>query len=258
MAIYIGLTKESRDAGRERLRKLLKIAGSVFFIACLVPLLIWTLFRFSILHSAPVFSLDIQQPVAKVMTQQATGTAFLVSPTKLLTARHVLDGLKAGDKVQLLFDRASDAKTVTATVLYIAPQGHGQAPAGSKVTLDYFLDDVAVLQVPAIDDIQPLELGASDIVSPMDDVILIGYPGGDYSITKGSINSDKFGDLDLFKLDAAANPGNSGGPCLLKEDHSVIGILVGGGGAGMQGENVAVKINQVKDILKKKGIDLAK
>ena len=258
MPIYIGLTKESRDTGRDRLRKLLKIAGVAFFFACLAPLLIGTLFRFSILHSTPVFSPDIQQPVAKVMTTQATGTAFLVSPTKLLTARHVLDGSKEGDKVQLLFDRTPDAKMVTATVLYIAPQGHGQVPTGSKVTLDYFLDDVAVLEVPAITDIPPLELGASDAVSVLDEVILIGYPQGDYSITKGNINSDKYEDLDLFKLDAAANPGNSGGPCLLREDHTVIGILVGGGGAGTQGQNVAVKINQVKDLLKKKGIDLVK
>jgi S1-C subfamily serine protease len=256
--MLIGLTSERRDTAKERLQKSRKLIFLVFCCACLVPLGAWVLFRFDILKSAPVFNMDIQQPVAKVQTNQAIGTAFLISPTKLLTARHVLEGLKEGDKVQLLFEKITEPRSLTATILFIAPQKGNLAAISGKVPVDYFLDDVAVLEIPAINDIIPLDLGSSDAVSVLDDVVLIGYPAGDYSITRGSINSDKYQGLDLFKLDAASNPGNSGGPCLLKEDNSVIGMLVGGAGAGTQGENVAIKINAVKDLLRRRGIDIIK
>jgi len=94
-----------------------------------------------------------------------------------------------------------------------------------------------------------LVLGESDAVQNLDEVVLIGYPNGDYSITKGNINSDKYQGLNLFKLDATSNPGNSGGPCILKEDNTVIGILVGSSTTAQQGENIAVKISDVKKIL---------
>jgi len=121
--------------------------------------------------------------------------------------------------------------------------------SGGQVPIEYFLTDIAVLEVPEISEIVPLELGESDEVNNLDEVILIGYPHGDYSITEGNINSKEFQGYDLFKLDAASNPGNSGGPCILKSDNTVIGILVGGSGPLYQGENVALKINVVKKIL---------
>lgn len=256
--MHIGLTQIERDGGRERLQKKLKTILLCFWIACLAPLVIWLLFSFDIVHSAPVFSSDIQQPVVKVQTSNAIGTAFLVSPTKLLTARHVVEGMKKGDKVQVFFEKLPEPRNVTATILFIAPSRSGSTPDGSKASLGYFLDDIAVLEIAAVNDITPLDLGASDVVSPLDEVVLIGYPGGDYSITKGNINSDKFENMDLFKLDATANPGNSGGPVLLKEDNSVIGILVGSNGPGFQGQNIATKINTVRDVLKKQGIDIIK
>jgi S1-C subfamily serine protease len=107
-------------------------------------------------------------------------------------------------------------------------------------------------------DLEPLVLGESDAVQNLDEVILIGFPNGDYSITKANINSDQYQGVNLFKLDAASNPGNSGGPCFLKDDNTVIGILVGGKQPGTQGENIALKINTVKDLLRKSGIDFSK
>jgi S1-C subfamily serine protease len=77
---------------------------------------------------------------------------------------------------------------------------------------------------------------------------------GDYSITKGNINSEKYQGVNLFKLDATSNPGNSGGPCILKDDNTVIGILVGSSATAQQGENVALKIDDVKKILKSANI----
>jgi len=108
--------------------------------------------------------------------------------------------------------------------------------------------------VSEITDIEPLILGESSAVENLDEVILIGYPNGDYSITKGNINSQKYHDANLFKLDATSNPGNSGGPCILKNDNTVIGILVGGSSIAKQGENIALKIDDVKSMLDRAGI----
>ncbi|PGH38328.1 MAG: hypothetical protein CRN43_15845, partial [Candidatus Nephrothrix sp. EaCA] len=156
---------------------------------------------------------------------------------------------KVGDQVDLIFEHSKNKLQAKATVKYIAPSKVVGSADGS-VPIEYFLSDVAVLEVPEISDIEPLALGESETVKNLDEVILIGYPHGDYSITKGNINSDKYQGVNLFKLDAASNQGNSGGPCILKDDNTVIGILVGGNATAQQGENIALKIADVKNFLK--------
>jgi S1-C subfamily serine protease len=254
-----GLTQNIQEAGQEQIETKLRTIFLSFAGACSIPLLLWVLFRFNLLGSAPVFNTEIQEPVAKVQSKTGIGTAFLVSPTKLLTARHVVEGMKQGEQVQLIFEKAKNQRNLTATILFIAPVTSGAADSSSnRKEMGYFLDDIAVLEVSTIEDITPLEVGNSDAVTALDEVILIGYPNGDYSITKGNINSDKYQNFDLFKLDAASNPGNSGGPCILKEDNTVTGMLVGGSGGSAQGENIAIKINNIKVLLKSKGIDISK
>ena len=147
----------------------------------------------------------------------------------------------------MIFEHSKNQLQVKATIKYIAPSSV-RSIAGT-VPADYFLSDMAVLEVSEISDIEPFVLGESDAVQNLDEVILIGYPNGDYSITKGNINSDKYQGLNLFKLDATSNLGNSGGPCILKDDNTVIGILVGSSATAQQGENIALKINDVKRIL---------
>ena len=90
----------------------------------------------------------------------------------------------------------------------------------------------------------------------MTSIIAIGYPSGDYSITEGGINSDKVNDLELFKLDAATNPGNSGGPIISQDDHTVIGMLVGQKGGITEGENIANKINNIMQLLENNGVSI--
>lgn len=254
--IAFGTTPEQREHDRISLLKRLRTVGTAFGIMVFLPLLIYALFAFDILKSVSPFSTDIQEPVAKVQTNKAVGTAFLVSPTKLLTARHVVEGLQVGDEVQLFFEKTPTPKTIVAKILYISPTSITSVGDG-RVPMEYFLTDFAVLEIPETD-IAPLFLGESDAVNDLDEVILMGYPSGDYSITKGNINNSKFQGLDLFKLDAASNPGNSGGPCIRKDDNSVIGILVGGSGPNYQGENVAIKINNIKAKLKEAKIDIEK
>jgi S1-C subfamily serine protease len=156
------------------------------------------------------------------------------------------------DEVELFFEHSQNQLQVKAKIKYITPTD--KPIVNGKVETEYFLTDMAVLEVSEINDIAPLILGESSTVINLDEVILIGYPNGDYSITKGNINSQKYQDVDLFKLDATSNPGNSGGPCILKIDNTVIGILVGGSTIAKQGENIALKIDDVKSILDKEGI----
>lgn len=245
--MLLGITDNLQENKRIAIKKRIRTATAVFLLTLFLPFLLYTLFRFNIIPSKSAFSQEVQEPVAKVVTSSGVGTAFLISPTILLTARHVVENNKVGDEVSLIFEQSKDKYETKAKIKFIAPSTVHSVDG--TVPMDYFLNDVAVLEVPTINDIDPLVLGESNAVSNLDEVILIGYPNGDYSITKGNINSDKFQGLNLFKLDASSNPGNSGGPCILKEDNTVIGILVGGNGPGYQGENIALKINDVKKIL---------
>ncbi len=245
--MILGITKSLQEINRVSVLKKIKVVTFSFFGTILLPFLIYLLFNFGLISGKPVFNSDIQEPVAKVVTSTGVGTAFLISPTILLTARHVVENNKVGDEVELFFEQSKSKLNVKAIIEYISPSGF--QPINGQVPMDYFLTDVAVLEVSEITEIEPLQLGESDAVNNLDEVILIGYPNGDYSISKGNINSDKFQGFNLFKLDATSNPGNSGGPCILKNDNTVIGILVGGSGPQYQGENVALKINDVKRIL---------
>ncbi len=245
--MILGITKSLQEINRVSVLKKIRVVTILFVVTILLPFLIYLLFSLGLITGKPAFNSDIQEPVAKVVTSNGVGTAFLISPTILLTARHVVENNKVGDEVELFFEQSKSKLNVKAKIKYISLSSF--QPINGQVPMDYFLTDVAVLEVAEITEIEPLQLGESDAVNNLDEVILIGYPNGDYSISKGNINSDKFQGFNLFKLDATSNPGNSGGPCILKNDNTVIGILVGGSGPQYQGENVALKINDVKRIL---------
>ena len=249
----IAISENQEKEIRTEKNKQRRIATGTAIAVVFLPLLIAGLFYLNVFPNKPPYARDIQEPVAKVITKNGMGTAFLISPTTLLTARHVVDGMSVGEEVELFFENSPEQLQVKAKIKYIAPTDK-QIVAG-QVEAEYFLTDLAVLEVSEINDIQPLILGESSVVKNLDEVILIGYPNGDYSITKGNINSQKYHDTDLFKLDAASNPGNSGGPCILKYDKTVIGILVGGSAIAKQGENIALKIDNVKQILSRAGIN---
>ena len=246
--MLLGITDNLQEQKRIATLKKIRLVTAAFLITLLFPFIIYFLFQSKVIPSKSSFNSDVQEPVAKVVTSKGSvGTAFLISPTILLTARHIVEENNVGDDVDIFFEQSKTKYQTKAKIKYIYPSSiktsNGMAP------MEYFLTDVAVLEVSAINEIEPLVLGESDVVNNLDEVILVGYPNGDYSITKGNINSDKFQGLDLFKLDASSNPGNSGGPCILKDDNTVIGILVGGSGPNYQGENVALKMKDVKKLL---------
>lgn len=246
--MLLGITDNLQEKKRISAMKKVRVVTAVFYSCVLLPFIIYFLFQAGLIPARVSFNSDIQQPVARVVTAKGDlGTAFLVSPTLLLTARHVVENSAVGDEVELFFEQTPNKFQTKGKIKFIAPSA--LKAVNGQVPMDYFTTDIAVLEVPAITDIEPLLAGESDAVNNLDEVVLIGYPNGDYSITKGNINSSTFQGLPLFKLDASSNPGNSGGPCILKDDNSVIGILVGGSGPQYQGENIAVKMKDVKRIL---------
>ncbi len=94
--------------------------------------------------------------------------------------------------------------------------------------------DLAVLQAHTIpDDLEAATMRSSKDLRPGDEIAVIGYPFGiGPSVSAGVVSglnrafegSGKQQLSDLIQFDAAANPGNSGGP-LITMDGEVVGIV---------------------------------
>lgn len=94
--------------------------------------------------------------------------------------------------------------------------------------------DLAVIRTPTIpDDLQPATLASSTTLNPGDEVEAIGFPFGIgpsasdgivSGLHRAFVDEHKRQLTDLIQFDAAANPGNSGGP-LINADGEVVGIV---------------------------------
>jgi len=100
--------------------------------------------------------------------------------------------------------------------------------------LDYYSKgDLGLIQIPKVRNLRAVELGDYDNVKVGEQVIVIGSPLGIRCITTvGVVSHTKqespfFGECPMLRLDAAAYPGNSGGP-IFNANGELIGILVGG------------------------------
>jgi S1-C subfamily serine protease len=109
--------------------------------------------------------------------------------------------------------------------------------AGAVVTGTRPEDDLAVLQAAAIpDDLQAATLQSTSGLAPGDSVTAVGFPFGiGPSVSSGVVSGLKREYrspegkrllTNLIQFDAAANPGNSGGP-LLNASGEVVGIVTG-------------------------------
>ena len=140
-----------------------------------------------------------------------TGVVIIDNGT-ILTSLHVIAGAK---KVQVTFFNGSQSE---ATVINTQPE-----------------NDLAVLRARTIpDDLQAATMRSTADLSPGDEVIAVGFPFGiGPSVSSGIVSGLKrqFRSPDgqqtlsnLIQFDAAANPGNSGGP-LVTMDGEVVGIV---------------------------------
>jgi S1-C subfamily serine protease len=171
--------------------------------------------------------------------QVATGTAFVVSPNgHLLTCAHVVE----------------DATEIEVSL--------GDNKYRASVVATNFVQDLALIRIQA-QGLKALPLADSNQVKLAQDVRAVGYPfsdvlGTEVKITRGTVAG--FVDEDhgkRFQIDAAVNPGNSGGPVVNESGH-VIGVA----SSKLMGVEVtsvafAVPSNQAKELLQSNGLTMS-
>lgn len=158
------------------------------------------------------------------------GSGFLLSADgKIATNVHVIRDMKSGG-VQLQSGEVFDSFTVLA--------------------FDE-RKDIAIIKIRGFD-LPAVELGNSNELKTGEPVMAIGSPQGlQGTVTAGvvsAIRDDPFsGGYQVIQTDAAANPGNSGGP-LLNGKGQVVGIITSKLKAS-EGLNFAVPINYLRGLM---------
>jgi S1-C subfamily serine protease len=157
------------------------------------------------------FSDDPKDPKGEEK-QNGVGSGVVISEEGvILTNLHVVQG---SQKLMVTF---ADGFEAEATVVAVQPE-----------------NDLAVIKAVKIpDDLQPATLGSTAKLMPGDEVVAVGFPFGiGPSVSAGVISgmNREFRNegasvlRGLIQFDAAANPGNSGGP-LVNMAGEVIGVV---------------------------------
>lgn len=157
---------------------------------------------------------DFLRPWTKGTARQSTGSGVIIGENRILTNAHVVQYAS-----RLLVQAEQSTKRVPAKVVAFAP--------GIDLALLELQDESFFAGRPAL----PL---ADGIPSLKDTVNTYGFPiGGDQlSITEGIISRIDFSQyFDLttglrIQIDAALNPGNSGGPAIA--DDKIVGLVFSG------------------------------
>lgn len=184
---------------------------------------------------APAESALLEDVVGRVMpavvlveTSSGRGSGFFVRPDTIITNVHVV---KDDGFVRL---RLMDGTTVSA-----------------RVDLKSAAFDIAILRVmaPAANQVV-IPMGTAETLRPGQEVVTIGSALGTLqnSVSRGIVSGvRRSGNATLVQTDAAANPGNSGGP-LLDRNGVAIGITTMGY-RDQQGLNFAVAIDHARAII---------
>ena len=146
------------------------------------------------------------------MQNTGVGSGVVISEEGvILTNLHVVQGAQ---RIMVTF---ADGTESEALVIGVQPE-----------------NDLAVIKAKRLpDDLQPATLGSSQNLQPGDEVVAVGFPFGiGPSVSAGVVSglNRSFGSegktmmRGLIQADAAANPGNSGGP-LINMAGEVVGIV---------------------------------
>jgi S1-C subfamily serine protease len=172
--------------------------------------------------------------------QAASGSGFVIDDDgHIITNDHVVEAAASGYRVRF----GENGEPIDARLL------------GTDPSVDLALLKVDPGKVD--DELQPLELGASEDLRPGDPAIAIGSPFGlTGTVTAGIVSAlgrtieapNGFSISGAIQTDAAINPGNSGGP-LLDEQGRVIGVnsqIRTGSGNANSGVGFAVPVDEIK------------
>lgn len=191
----------------------------------------------------------------KILPNGATahfrGTGFVISSSgDVLTAAHVVDGITRESLGQ---DHSSEFST-DATFNYKGRLGSkaGQLEDLHLVLLDD-LRDLALLRFEGTRQFQAFEVASGAGLRPPEAVLALGFPlGSDTSVPAlGRITGTGQAD-GRWLIDAAVNPGHSGGP-VIRRDGRVVGVVH----AGIQGAtlmNLMLPLKSEDPILSKAGV----
>lgn len=146
-----------------------------------------------------------RQIIVKIATPYSTGTGFYLSDRNVIvTNYHVVE-----DNLSVIAESAGFERQLV-KVLYIDARydlAFLSAPAGTK-------------ELPVV------RLGVDKVLKALDRVTAIGHPFGlKFSAKSGVISntSESMNGIPYLHIDAALNPGNSGGP-LVDTDGDIVGI----------------------------------
>ncbi|HOP11570.1 MAG TPA: trypsin-like peptidase domain-containing protein [Oscillospiraceae bacterium] len=207
------------------MRRILKIITAV--------LLTGVMLLFGIPVSAMGFDADtVYESVFVVCSGDALGSGFSIGENCIITNAHVIDNR-----------------------LNIYVYTHSGSEYRAKVALMDEDLDIAVLQVDGVTFSALIVAGSDGKVG--DDIYTVGAPENlAYTLTKGIISA-KNREVDgntYIQIDAAVNPGNSGGP-LLNDSGEVLGVntlkL-----ADSEGIGLSIPIAEVTKFLAQNGIEL--
>jgi len=170
---------------------------------------------------------------------RSLGSGFIISKDGyVLTNAHVV---RNASEIEVFLQNSNEA--VKATVVGVQP-----------------IIDIAVLRIPAADDLVVAPLGDSDEVRMGDFILAIGNPFGlRHTLTTGNVSAvDRRVPMSrkrsfpqgFIQIDAPINPGNSGGP-LINLNGEVVGIntAIYSSSGGSIGLGFAAPINYSKELL---------
>ncbi len=177
------------------------------------------------------------------LQQRGSGSAVCVSAEGFfITNHHVVQSLELGTSVRLVLNPGqADELTLKAQIIKVDEE-----------------EDLALLKADASPKLLALSLGADDELFETMPVTAFGYPFGRMlaseeaypavSVNTGTITAlrNKKGKLSMIQVDAAVNPGNSGGP-LVDRKGQVIGVIA----SGLPGArvNFAIPVSRVREFL---------
>jgi S1-C subfamily serine protease len=236
---------------RSRLQRLRKLSrsGLLFVSGLLTALLALLLYNVLVPAPPPLTTRDVNAAVADALASATPPPAFSALVYQAIQTSLVLIQVKAPGKDGTLEDHLGSGVIIDdqgdiLTALHVVADATDVqvtfadgTQSSAQVTTKQADNDIAVLSADKLpQEVVPAVLGNPNAMHVGDEVYAVGNPFGLYSSMSAGVISG-FGRSfqavgstqklhGLIQIDAAVNPGNSGGP-LLNRGGQVIGIITG-------------------------------